>query len=494
MHRYLSIILAIVCLISIQNSKVKSQDINLEDIKENYSKLYTQKNYKDALPLAIEYAEGVKAKFGNSDIKYAKALNNVGLFNYLLKDYSKAERAFKKALSIAEQIDPDHPDVEFALNQLVNVYEKLNKPKIVAFLKKRASAIKERNDLTTKRGPASDDNDYTTVPVFFATDRKNTRATNPKKRYGSKQSELINGSYLDLGIAMVSIPGGDRHVIGQLEEPSIMRFEWNEDPAKHVVLLEVKEHSKEHYFELMKARIASSAAKKAFIFVHGYNVSFEDAARRTAQMAYDLNFKGAPIFYSWPSKGATWGYTSDEVDIQWTEPHLKQFLTDFFKKSNAENVYIIAHSMGNRALTKVISDVAKETPKAKTKIKEIILAAPDIDASVFTGNIVPEITKNYKNITLYASSGDNALLGSEIFHGNRPRAGDAGDGLVVVPGIETIDVSGIDSSLLGHSYIAGTRSILEDVAEVFAKGKRAKDRRNMLQQQKNGLKYWVLEK
>ena len=26
------------------------------------------------------------------------------------------------------------------------------------------------------------------------------------------------------------------------------------------------------------------------VFVHGYNVGFEDAARRAAQLAYDLNF------------------------------------------------------------------------------------------------------------------------------------------------------------------------------------------------------------
>jgi esterase/lipase superfamily enzyme len=36
--------------------------------------------------------------------------------------------------------------------------------------------------------------------------------------------------------------------------------------------------------------------KDAFVFIHGYNVSFEDAARRTGQFAYDLKFVGAPIF------------------------------------------------------------------------------------------------------------------------------------------------------------------------------------------------------
>ena len=35
------------------------------------------------------------------------------------------------------------------------------------------------------------------------------------------------------------------------------------------------------------------------MFVHGFNVSFADAARRTAQIAYDLAF-GGPGALSWP--------------------------------------------------------------------------------------------------------------------------------------------------------------------------------------------------
>jgi Alpha/beta hydrolase of unknown function (DUF900) len=35
--------------------------------------------------------------------------------------------------------------------------------------------------------------------------------------------------------------------------------------------------------------VAASPSRDAFIFVHGYNVSFPDAARRTAQIAFDLH-------------------------------------------------------------------------------------------------------------------------------------------------------------------------------------------------------------
>ena len=46
------------------------------------------------------------------------------------------------------------------------------------------------------------------------------------------------------------------------------------------------------------------------VFIHGFNVPFEDAIYRTAQLAHDLDFDGAPILYSWPSRGTMLGYVA----------------------------------------------------------------------------------------------------------------------------------------------------------------------------------------
>lgn len=89
----------------------------------------------------------------------------------------------------------------------------------------------------------------------------------------------------------------------------------------------------------MAARIKASTGKRAFIFVHGYNVTFEDAAKRTAQISYDLAFDGAPIFYSWPSQRlpTPLGYT-DEQNSEWSQANLRSFLSDFFTQSDAQDV------------------------------------------------------------------------------------------------------------------------------------------------------------
>jgi len=42
------------------------------------------------------------------------------------------------------------------------------------------------------------------------------------------------------------------------------------------------------------------------------------------------------------------------------------FLKEFFERSNAQNVYLIAHSLGNRALTRAVATFLAENPSLRT--------------------------------------------------------------------------------------------------------------------------------
>lgn len=334
--------------------------------------------------------------------------------------------------------------------------------------------------LTGKIKPA-----YAVVRVFFATDRNLTASKKAGEMFG------VSRSTLTYGITDVSIPRD--HRMGELESPSIMKLEFREDPAKHLVLLSVLVQPKDKYFTDLAARVRASAKASAFLFVHGYNVSFENAARRTAQISYDLGFDGAPVFYSWPSQGTTPAYTVDEQNIEWTQANLKRFLEDFFSRSDAQSVYLIGHSMGSRALTRAVVSLLSEKPSLRQRLTEVILTAPDIDADVFKRDIAPALTESGRPITLYASSEDLALVASKKVHGY-PRAGDSGQGLVVVPGIETIDASGTDTSLLGHSYFAENRSVLSDIFYLIRNGQRAEQRFGLQRVDTQAGKHWAFKR
>ncbi|MFT5453425.1 MAG: esterase/lipase superfamily enzyme [Enterobacterales bacterium] len=327
--------------------------------------------------------------------------------------------------------------------------------------------------------------DYTLVDVYYGTDRKiNDASKSIKDIYIGDRGQF---SY---GVCQVSIPKG--HKTGELEAPSLLRFEFSEDPALHVVLLDVQQKDADSYFEELSEVINASDGKQAFIFIHGYNVSFEAAARRTAQMAYDLQFNGAPIFYSWPSAGTLAGYPQDEGNIEWTVPNLRNFLKDVIEKTQAESIHLVAHSMGNRALTRVLTEASEYLNSNQLSvIKNIILTAPDVDAEIFKRDIVPKINAYNSDITLYVSSKDKALEASKKIKGYN-RAGDAEDGIVLIEGVETIDASDVSTGFLAHSYFSEEESVLDDIRQLMTEGLTARSRSGLekVVDKSSGMPYW----
>jgi esterase/lipase superfamily enzyme len=149
--------------------------------------------------------------------------------------------------------------------------------------------------------------------------------------------------------------------------------------------------------------------------------------------------------------------------------------------------------MGNRALTGAVADLFRESPDVKAKIKEVILAAPDIDADVFKRDIAPAISGQGQAVTLYASSNDWALRASKKFHGYA-RAGDTGQALTVVPGVATIDSSEVETDFLGHSYFAESTSIIADIFDILSGLTKPEDRRHLIAVDAQVGRYWKIPK
>lgn len=303
--------------------------------------------------------------------------------------------------------------------------------------------------------------------------------------YGKGQGDL------QVGTCRVSIP--KTHKAGVLESPSVFKLEFEEKQEDHLMLLEVKSREEEAFFHMLRERVAESPHADLLLFIHGYNVTFEDAARRTAQIAHDLKFQGAPVFFSWPSQGELFGYVTDRGNSFWAASHLKEFLMKVHQYSGAKSVHLIAHSMGNRAFGAAIDSLADEMGPNSGKIfNEVILAAPDVDAKVFQDEIAPKICHLSQHVTLYASQNDLALKASRAVNGY-PRAGDTGPGILVLNGIDTIDVSQIDTSLLGHAYYGDNTSVISDIYALLREARRP-SQRNWLRDMSSPVgMYWYFD-
>jgi esterase/lipase superfamily enzyme len=83
-----------------------------------------------------------------------------------------------------------------------------------------------------------------------------------------------------------------------------------------------------------------------------------------------------------------------------------------------------------------------------------------VDAAVFR-NLARVHSALAQRTTLYVSSKNQTVAGSGALH-YYPRAGYIPP-ITIVPGIDTIEVSEVDISLLGHGYFAEARDLLLDI-------------------------------
>jgi len=62
---------------------------------------------------------------------------------------------------------------------------------------------------------------------------------------------------------------------------------------------------------------------------------------------------------------------------------------------------------------------------------------------------------------------------------------------VILPGIDTIDVSNVDTDLLGHSYYGDNRSVLSDLFNLIRLGAPPELRFGLRPEMHGSARYWI---
>jgi esterase/lipase superfamily enzyme len=337
------------------------------------------------------------------------------------------------------------------------------------------------NPLGTRAAPADGASNFDLVDVYYATHRARTGQMTPAGMFGGDRAPL------SFGVAEVSVPR-DR-APGSIPRPSIWTLEFRPDPNKHMILNSVTPVTdRDAFFSRVSGVVAGTERKEVFVFIHGYNTSFEGAAIRTAQLAVDMNLDGAPILYSWPSRASLLGYQADTRAVADTAllNEVADFLTDVANRTGAQRVHLVAHSMGNRVLERALDVIAARTPGRPPMFNEVVFAAPDVGVDEFEATF-PRIVPTGQRFTLYASQRDRALQISQQIN-RMQRVGDARN-VVVREGLQTVDTTSASGGLLGHDDFAG--SALADFRAVMWLSL-APERRCVLETAETaGRRYWA---
>jgi esterase/lipase superfamily enzyme len=323
-------------------------------------------------------------------------------------------------------------------------------------------------------------------PVWFGTNRRPAPAGGG---FTAERSDRVTRGRVE-----VHIP--DAHRFGETGTAlwrRLLRFDLRDDSLR---LQRVEMQDRDVFFadirEAMQAAVDEGEEPHALFYLHGYHVTFEDAAIRAAQIGYDLKVPGATAFFSWPSRGSVMAYPVDEATIEASEAAITNFLVDFTGNCGAKKVHVVAHSMGNRGLLRALQRIAASAEtRGKVKFGQIFLAAPDVDRDLFL-DLAHLYREHAERATLYVSGADLAVHLSSRVH-EAPRAGYFVP-YTVVAGIDTVAVPSFDVDLLGHSYYAEAEALLYDINGLMHQDRDPGQRQRVEAVQAEGANFWKLRR
>ena len=253
-------------------------------------------------------------------------------------------------------------------------------------------------------------------------------------------------------------------------------------------LVAQREEAAEAFRRVLVRQLELTPRKEIFMYVHGFNNSFDDAAFAMTELSHFLGRIGVPIVYTWPAgHPRVFGYTYDRESSEFTIYHLRQVLSLIASFPEVEKIHLIAHSRGTdvavaavRELT-IAARAAGVDPRKKFKLHNIILAAPDLDLEVATQRILGDkIGLSANRFTVYTSPKDKVIgFASAVFASPRGRLGAFGlDQLSGYTGtavkysnanfsfVTFSDAEGTSTSQAngyGHSYFRNAPTVASDV-------------------------------
>jgi esterase/lipase superfamily enzyme len=227
------------------------------------------------------------------------------------------------------------------------------------------------------------------------------------------------------------------------------------------------------FVQAVNAQLAMrpKGSRKVFVFIHGYNTLFAEGLYRFAQVVQDSKATGVPVLFTWASRGKLAAYVYDNNSATAARDDLEHTLR-LLLASNADQVNILAHSMGNWVTVEALRQIKMSgNLQYASKFGDVFLAAPDIDVDVFKSQM-RRFGKPRKPFYIVLSKDDKALGFSKFIAGGENRVGDdsniqelAALGATV---IDLTDVKGDDPS--NHDKFVQLAVVAPELRAVLGQG------------------------
>ncbi|MBI1869273.1 MAG: alpha/beta hydrolase [Methylocystis sp.] len=269
-------------------------------------------------------------------------------------------------------------------------------------------------------------------------------------------------------LVSVSVPPG--HGAGAIEQASF----GSNDPRRHFTLAARRNMDEAEFLGGVAAHVSGrvGVSRDILLYVHGFNTSFDEARFRVAQIVADGRFSGVPALFAWKTRGGLIAYESDKESATVARDALEKLILDLARTPGVGRVHILAHSMGAWLTMESLRAIAiSGHPDLDGRLGEVMLAAPDIDLTVFRQQVA---RLDPKHVSIFVASNDRALSLSSRIAGDRQRLGamdpdnPRDKAQLDRLGVAVHDISALATGFVGHGAFAETPSVVRQIGAQLA--------------------------
>ena len=269
----------------------------------------------------------------------------------------------------------------------------------------RAEAFRFRRMLVTRLG------DQDAYRFFYVTNRRlGADDGSLEERFGNERERVLKFGFFDteleptLGLGMIINPTD--------------WFQNEEIQLKQVQLLDQSE-----FITQLRQQVQASPLRSILINVNGFRERFPSALRKTAFLSHVLDINSPVLVFDWPGdQGSTpRGYRRAQRIAGESGAELAQTLGLIIRQVQPDRLWLVANSMGGEVVVHAFSILYQEADlaDAEVEIEDVVLTAPDVDRDEFDRQFKQEIAALARNLTVYVSSNDRALLISRVINRGR---------------------------------------------------------------------------
>jgi esterase/lipase superfamily enzyme len=281
---------------------------------------------------------------------------------------------------------------------------------------------------------------------------------------------------------------------------------------EEIQLREVGALSKVAWIEQLREQVQASPHRSLLVNVNGFRERFVSALRKTAFLAHVLDIDSPLLVFDWPGNQG-WtpvGYRRAQVVARESGEELAQTLALILREVEPERLWLLANSMGAEVVVSAFLRLDQEAAfaDAETEFEDVVLTAPDVSHAEFGRQFRDEISALTRNLTVYVSSNDRALLMSRVLNRERrlgestvdptnpDQADEAAKALELVePGsdvVTLVDVTPVNRTRNFHNFSLETPEFFDDLFLRLMNEETPRSRLQHRVRTPSGAEYWVL--